>query len=177
MFAKESWKSTCMSSKQRKFADAVLAAFQAAGLHTDAAVQSAGGPSSTYMTYLRKAAAGEDALKEPRGDTQRRVEAAAGWPSGSARVAWRTGAAPSIPNPTEPAWAGEVPEGLSAAEHERIVQEVEDFYRWKLDRARRGGQVDDVDVVVVDGVTVQHPQQGTPAAGESDPTPHPEPHG
>lgn len=76
-----------MSSKPQHFARTVLAAFDEAGLTSDALVHEAGGPSSTYMTGLRKAADGA-AMTEPRSDTYRRIDDAALWERGSAREVW-----------------------------------------------------------------------------------------
>lgn len=79
-----------MSSKSQRFAEVVLAAFATEGHTTDELVHDAGGPSSTYMTGLRKTAAGAE-MKEPRSDTYRRIERAAGWKRGSGRRVWLGG--------------------------------------------------------------------------------------
>lgn len=78
----------------QEFAQAVLDAFEAAGLHTDDELHDARGPSSTTMTKYRKVAAGVETMKEPRGDSYRAIDRAAGWEPGSARALWRRGARP-----------------------------------------------------------------------------------
>jgi len=91
MFAKVFCHSADVFSMSQQFALRVLAAFDEAGHLTDAEVAEAGGPSSTWMTRLRKAASGEVEIAEPRGDTLRRIELAAGWERGSAREVYRGG--------------------------------------------------------------------------------------
>lgn len=76
------------------FARAVLEAFERAGRATDMDVVNAGGPSTTTMTSLRKAAAGKIFLKPPRNDTFRRIDDAANWKPGTARRVWRDGHVP-----------------------------------------------------------------------------------
>lgn len=87
MFAKDFCNSAAMSSNSERFAKLVLAAFDAEGHTTDELVHEAGGPSSTYMTGLRKAATGAP-MTEPRSDTYRRIESAAGWRRGVGRRVW-----------------------------------------------------------------------------------------
>lgn len=70
------------------FAMKVLDAFRAAGRLTDTDVAAAGGPSDSYMTSLRKAAAGSVVLPEPRGNTQKAIETAARWAPGSTLKVW-----------------------------------------------------------------------------------------
>lgn len=93
-----------MSSKSEQFAKTVLAAFEIAGLVTDVEVGAAGGPSTTYMTNLRKAALGNEDLTEPRSDTYRRIETAAGWPPGAARALYREGTPPVEPGTAKRPW-------------------------------------------------------------------------
>lgn len=83
-----------MSSNAQRFAAEVLAAFRAAGHYTDQEVGDAGGPSTTTMTKLRKVAEGEGEMPEPRGDTYKKIDAAAEWMPGSARALWRDGSIP-----------------------------------------------------------------------------------
>ena len=83
-----------MSSQQQNFARRVLAAFKDAGHYTDDEIKSAGGPSSTTLTKLRKAAAGLG-MDEPRGDVHRRIDVAAGWRPGASRALWHHGQEPS----------------------------------------------------------------------------------
>lgn len=78
------------------FAQRVLAAFEDVGRLTDLDVDRAGGPSSTTMTKYRKVAAGAATMPEPRGDTYRAIDAAAGWRPGSARALWRRGVEPEV---------------------------------------------------------------------------------
>jgi len=78
-----------MSSNAGRFASVVLAAFDAAGRTTDAAVGAAGGPSTTTMTKLRGAALHGGDLAEPRSQTWAAIERAANWPAGSARLVWQ----------------------------------------------------------------------------------------
>lgn len=83
-----------MSSEQDRsqtFARRVIQGFLDAGLLTDWEIGQAGGPSDSYMTALRRAAAGDDAMPEPRRPTQRRIEDAAGWERGSAQRVWDGG--------------------------------------------------------------------------------------
>lgn len=88
----------------QEFAAAALQAFDDRGLTTDEQVRSAGGPSNTTMTALRKAARGDAQMREPRSDMLRRIEEAAGWHPGEGRRLWRTGEYPESRN-TPPAWA------------------------------------------------------------------------
>lgn len=81
-------------SSQQEFAAKVLAAFEEAGHYTDKEVGEAGGPSTTFMTALRKAAAGELVIPEPRSDTFRKIDRAAEWNAGGARGLWTTGRIP-----------------------------------------------------------------------------------
>lgn len=85
-----------MSSSAQQFAATVLAAFRAAGNHTDQEVGEAGGPSTTTMTMLRKVAEGEGDMPSPRSDTLRKIDRAAGWRTGSARALWVDGADPEL---------------------------------------------------------------------------------
>lgn len=78
-----------MSSNSKRFASLVIAAFEERALTTDELVKQAGGPSNTYMTNLRKAAEGKVEMTEPRSDTYRRIEVAANWRRGTARLVWR----------------------------------------------------------------------------------------
>lgn len=82
-----------MSANAQHFARVVLDAFRDAGLRTDEQVGDAGGPSTTTMGKLRKAAEGL-AIKEPRSDTLRRIDAAAGWRANSAQRLWHEGELP-----------------------------------------------------------------------------------
>jgi len=79
-----------MSPNPERFAQIVLAAFADAGLHTDAQIIKAGGPSTSTMTTFRKVADPENeaTMGEPREPTWSKVDAAAGWESGSARRVW-----------------------------------------------------------------------------------------
>lgn len=77
-----------MREDHQRFATRVLEAFVAAGNHTDTEVKDAGGPSSTFMTSLRRAARGDSELASVRTDTLRRIDAAAHWVEGSARSLW-----------------------------------------------------------------------------------------
>lgn len=86
-----------MSSKPQDFAQRVLAAFEQAGLFTDVEVGRAGGPSTTFMTMLRKVRDGDEAAMPengPRGDTMFRIDHAASWEPGSARALWTKGTKP-----------------------------------------------------------------------------------
>lgn len=85
-----------MSSEQRRFAQRVLEAFAASGRTTDQEVATAGGPSSTTMTTLRKLADGTTRVARLRSDTLRRIDAAAGWAEGTAKAAWITGSTDPI---------------------------------------------------------------------------------
>lgn len=80
--------------RDQRFARIVLDAFKAAGLHTDERVKAAGGPSSTWMTGLRKAAAGVEKLRPVRNDTYDAIERAAGWPADTARRVYAGGEPP-----------------------------------------------------------------------------------
>lgn len=75
----------------QRFAALVIAGFREAGHSSDADVVAAGGPSTTFMTKLRKVAKGEEDMPQPRGDTMRRIEVAAQWPPGVARRVWDGG--------------------------------------------------------------------------------------
>ncbi|WP_030526632.1 hypothetical protein [Phycicoccus jejuensis] len=77
-----------MTSQSQDFAKAVLAGFVAAGLHTDAEIVAAGGPSTTTLTLLRKVARGEESMSKPRNPTWRNIDTAARWPAGYARALW-----------------------------------------------------------------------------------------
>lgn len=90
-------------TQSRRFAKRVLDSIRAAGRTTDADVAAVGGPSDSYMTTLRKAAAGEVLLPEPRGHTQKRIEQAAGWMPGSVLKVW---------NGDEPTVAARMPRDL-----------------------------------------------------------------
>lgn len=83
-----------MSTDEQHFATQVLAGFRDAGRHTDAEVVAAGGPSTSFLTNLRKVAAGEGTMPAPRGDTLRRIDRATDWKPGSARELWLTGKLP-----------------------------------------------------------------------------------
>lgn len=137
----------------KHFAEVVLAHFRARTLHTDAEVKDAGGPSSTWMTNLRKAADGESLKADPRNDTFKRIDTAAGWSIGSARNLYYHGIEPVLRDDivpfeeqtvggashtrTEPAWNTRKPEGMSDAEHRRILQEAEEYYQWLIEKASR----------------------------------------
>lgn len=82
-----------MSSEAQHFATVVLDAFRDAQLFSAEQIASAGGPSTTTITKLRKAREGGP-LAKPRGDTMRKIETAARWPDRSASVLWETGALP-----------------------------------------------------------------------------------
>lgn len=75
----------------QRFARTVLAAFTAAGNRTEAQIAKADGPSSSTMTKLRKVAAGESEMAEPREPTWTKIENAARWRPGSARAVWDGG--------------------------------------------------------------------------------------
>lgn len=90
-----------MSSNAQRFASTVLAAFRAAGHYTDQEVGDAGGPSTTTMTKLRKVSESEGDMPEPRGDTYKKIDAAAEWAPGSARALWRDGVAPKRSSTTD----------------------------------------------------------------------------
>lgn len=77
-----------MSSQSQRFAERVLSAFRDAGCVTDAEVAAAGGPSTTTMTKIRKAAEGTLALDRLRSDTLRAIDSAAMWEVGSAAALW-----------------------------------------------------------------------------------------
>lgn len=77
-----------MTSQSQEFAEAVLAGFVAAGLHTDAEIVKAGGPSTTTLTLFRKVAHGYGEMSKPRNPTWGRIDTAAGWPAGTARALW-----------------------------------------------------------------------------------------
>lgn len=91
-----------MSAEQedpgRRFAQAALAAFAAAGRTGDREVYAAEGPSSSHMTLLRKAAAGEGVMPRPRRNTFEAIENAANWPRGTARAVWEGEAPPELPD-------------------------------------------------------------------------------
>lgn len=106
-----------MSSQAQRFAQVVLDAFAEFGHTTDELVHRAGGPSSTYMTGLRKAS--EDGqMKEPRSDTYRRIEAAAGWRRGSAKRVWE-GGEPERPSMSHTVISGDEPPRFVAVPPER----------------------------------------------------------
>lgn len=86
-----------MSADAQRFAQVVLAAFETAGRTTDTAVNRAGGPSTSTMTKLRKAAEGAATLSEPRSPTWEAIEAAANWPPGTARRVWAGGEVGELP--------------------------------------------------------------------------------
>lgn len=77
-----------------KFADIVLSAFVTNQKTSDKLIGEAGGPSDTWMTYLRKVAEGEVPMRPLRSDSARRIDSAAGWRSGSALELWHTGELP-----------------------------------------------------------------------------------
>lgn len=77
-----------MSADAQRFAQVVLDGLAAAGLFTDRAIGSAGGPSTSTMTLLRKVARGEISMSEPREPTWSNIDKAAGWEPGSARRVW-----------------------------------------------------------------------------------------
>lgn len=83
------------ADQQQRFARLVIAGFEAAGHSTDAEVVAAGGPSTTYMTQLRKVADGRELMADPRNATLRRIDKAARWSPGSAREVWGGAEAPS----------------------------------------------------------------------------------
>lgn len=91
-----------MSSQVEMFARRVLQGFLDAGLTTDEEVRAAHGPSTSTMTKLRAAAEKGYQMPEPRGDTYRNIDRAAGWRSGSARALWRTGDQPQVMDPPGP---------------------------------------------------------------------------
>lgn len=78
-------------SPAQRFARLVIDGLREAGRATDVEVGAAGGPSTTFMTKLRKVAAGEDDMPRPRNDTMRRIEVAAEWPPGVAARVWEGG--------------------------------------------------------------------------------------
>lgn len=83
-----------MSANPQHFATVVLDAFRAARLFTVEQIVEAGGPSTTTLTKLRKAAKGSP-MARPRGDTMRKIDTAAEWPDGSAMVLWETNELPA----------------------------------------------------------------------------------
>lgn len=84
-----------MPMNPKQFASIVLEAFVANGKVSDNLIYEAGGPSDTYMTSLRKVAAGEADMRPLRSDTARRIDAAAGWKPGSTIELWHTGELPN----------------------------------------------------------------------------------
>lgn len=86
----------------QRFARLVLAAFQAAGRPVDSEVGAAGGPSTTFMTQLRKARDGAE-MSKPRNDTLKRIDAAASWPAGTAAKVW-DGMTPPDPTRADYIW-------------------------------------------------------------------------
>lgn len=84
-----------MTTQGQAFAAVVIDAFRQAGHGTDEEIVGAGGPSTSTLTKLRKAAAGEEDYPEPRNPTWRKIEKAAGWSAGDARRTWETGEAPA----------------------------------------------------------------------------------
>ena len=117
---------TTAPKKSKRFAEAVLDAFRAAGRLTDAEVVAAGGPSDSYMTSLRKAAQGDLLLAQPRGHTQRRIERAAGWGPGSTLKVWE-GGEPTLASATPPPvmWGGG--DMVPAVSDQELIQRL-----WKL---------------------------------------------
>lgn len=108
------------AQQSRRFAKRVLDSIRAAGRHTDADVAAVGGPSDSYMTTLRKAAAGEALLPEPRGHTQKRIEQAAGWAPGSALKVWAGGDPVPQPRGTDPSWGGATVATRPASDQELV---------------------------------------------------------
>jgi len=80
-----------MPTDPRRFANRVLEAFLMEGNRTEAQILRAGGPSTSTMTKLRKVAAGDATMSEPREPTWTKIEKAAGWAPGSARRVWDGG--------------------------------------------------------------------------------------
>lgn len=83
------------ATRSQRFAQVVLDAFKAAGHYTDEQVKAAGGPSSTWMTGARKARDGDGELRTVRSDTLDAIDAAAGWPQGTARKVYEGAEPPS----------------------------------------------------------------------------------
>lgn len=78
-----------MSAESHRFARAVLAKFKELRYETDDEIAAAGGPSSSTLTSLRKAAADPSYdMKRPRSDSAKRWDAATGWPPGTALRIW-----------------------------------------------------------------------------------------
>lgn len=100
-----------MSTDTQRFADLVLAAFEAAGRTTDSEVGRAGGPSTSTMTKLRAAKAGGP-LAAPRSQTWAAIERAANWPPGSARLVWEGAEAPQVVLPEGARHLGDPSEDL-----------------------------------------------------------------
>lgn len=127
-----------MSSNAQKFAATALDAFKAAGHYTDQEVGNAGGPSTTTMTLLRKVANGSSEMREPRSDMLKKIDAAAGWPVGSARLLWERGELPGPGQRTRE----QVYEGM------KNPKTSEDHMRIRLLRQQTAGGLD----VVLDRV-------------------------
>lgn len=108
------------AQQSRRFAKRVLDSIRAAGRHTDADVAAVGGPSDSYMTTLRKAAAGEALLPEPRGHTQKRIEQAASWAPGSALKVWAGGDPVPQSRTTDPSWGGATVTTRPASDQELV---------------------------------------------------------
>lgn len=137
-----------MSSKgdDQQFAETVLEAFQAAGRYTDVEVAEAGGPSSSWMTELRKIRDGakQNFDAQPRSDTLRRIDAAANWRQGSARKLLFTGTLPAeretvTPMPQDDPLAINTrkPDWMSDEQWAQILRDHEDHLRYLLDKAAR----------------------------------------
>jgi hypothetical protein len=98
MFAKDFCHGVLMSPDPQRFARRVLAAFTAAGNRTEAQIAKAEGPSTSTMTKLRKVAEGERSMTEPREPTWTKIENAARWQPGSARLVWEGGDPVPLPD-------------------------------------------------------------------------------
>lgn len=114
-----------MSAKQRDFAKHVLDAFAAAGNHTDREVSDAGGPSSTFMTLLRKVAAGKSTFPALRSDTLRRIDAAANWRYNASRDFWMSGEVPTEDSLGRPLSEGNPPPNRIGDPQEAYVRKLD----------------------------------------------------
>lgn len=133
-------------TQAQRFARIVLAAFQAAGRPVDSEVAAAGGPSTTFMTALRKARDGA-AIKMPRNDTMRRIDAAASWPPGTALKVW-DGATPPDPTRADYIWTSPpgalemypAPQDPSAARWITMLRHEVDALRDRVEALEKAAQ-------------------------------------
>lgn len=142
-----------MSSKHQDFAKRVLEAFAAAGCHTDKEVAEFGGPSSTTMTSLRKAAVDGSDFPSLRSDTLRRIDRAAMWRPNGARELWLNGTEPTLQERYPDLVSGEVTprqkpgrqyglDGYVEVLASRILELEERVDLLEMDRIEKGGQAD-----------------------------------